>query len=65
LIVLISHSFALTGRVEPLRSLSGETLGELGVTLFLISGFLIAKSWLDDPALIRFIVKRALRCLDC
>lgn len=64
LMVLISHSFALTGRPEPLGSLSGQTLGELGVSLFFsISGFLIAKSWLDDPALVPFIVKRALRLL--
>jgi peptidoglycan/LPS O-acetylase OafA/YrhL len=62
--VLISHCFALTGRTEPLGSISGQTLGELGVSIFFaISGFLIARSWSDDPALVRFAVKRGLRLL--
>lgn len=64
LMVLVSHCFALTGRREPLASLSGQTLGDLGVSIFFaISGFLIAKSWVDAPALPRFILKRALRLI--
>src|SRR6185312_8540842 len=64
LMVLVSHCYALTGRVEPLATLTGQTLGDLGVTVFFaISGFLIAKSWVDDPALVRFVIKRGLRLL--
>ncbi len=62
--VLVSHCFALTGRTEPFASLSGQTLGELGVSIFFaISGFLIAKSWDTDPAPWRYALKRALRLL--
>ena len=62
--VLVSHCFALTDTSEPFASLSGQTLGELGVSIFFaISGFLIAKSWTDDPVLIRFVIKRVLRLL--
>jgi peptidoglycan/LPS O-acetylase OafA/YrhL len=64
IMVLVSHCFALTGHSEPLTSLSGQPLGELGVSIFFaISGFLIARSWNYDPALWRFVVKRALRLL--
>ena len=64
LMVLVSHCFALTNTREPLGAVSGQTMGEVGVSIFFaISGFLIAKSWLDDPALPRFILKRALRLL--
>ena len=49
--VLVSHCFALTNRPEPLASISNESFGELGVSIFFaISGFLIARSWSGDPA---------------
>lgn len=64
--VLISHSFYLgTGRHErefipPLAG--GVGLGELAVFVFFsASGFLITKSWLVEPALHRFFLKRAAR----
>ena len=64
LMVLVSHCFALTNHTEPLGSISGETLGELGVSIFFaISGFLIARSWCDDPVIGRFLLKRALRLI--
>lgn len=64
LMVLVSHCFALTRRPEPFATFTGQTFGELGVSIFFaISGFLVAKSWLDDPRLIRFVVKRASRLL--
>lgn len=60
-VVLISHSFALTGHVEPLHAL-GTSLGGLGVLVFFgISGLLIHRSWQYDPQLRSFWKKRALR----
>ncbi len=62
--VLVSHCFALTNRPEPLATISQESFGELGVSIFFaISGFLIARSWSGDPAIPRFAAKRALRLM--
>ncbi len=64
IMVLVSHCFTLTGRTEPFAEISGQTLGELGVSIFFaISGFLIAKSWCSDPTPTRYAVKRGLRLL--
>jgi peptidoglycan/LPS O-acetylase OafA/YrhL len=58
-LVLVSHSFPLTGRREPLAP---HTLGTVGVEIFFaISGFLVTKSWLGDPSWRRYLVKRARR----
>ena len=63
-LVLVSHCYPLTGRVEPFGELSGWTMGEVGVVMFFaMSGFLIAKSWHDQPQLVPFAVKRALRLM--
>lgn len=66
--VVISHSFILgTGRHErefipPLAG--GAGVGEVAVFVFFsASGFLITKSWLAEPALDRFFLKRAVRIL--
>ena len=61
LLVLVSHSFALTGRAEP--AVPGLTAyGGMGLTIFFcVSGYLIAQSWYRDPRLLRFLAKRALR----
>jgi peptidoglycan/LPS O-acetylase OafA/YrhL len=60
-LVLTSHSFPLTGRLEPLAP---HTLGTAGVEVFFaISGFLVTKSWLSEPSLGRFLRKRVLRIL--
>ena len=59
--VLVSHSFALTGRAEPLHQF-GTTLGNVSVLVFFaISGLLIHRSWSYDPTPRRFWSKRALR----
>jgi peptidoglycan/LPS O-acetylase OafA/YrhL len=58
-LVLVSHSFPLTGHRGPLVS---HPLGTAGVEVFFaISGFLVTKSWLGDPSLRRFLRKRAFR----
>lgn len=63
-LVLFSHSYALTGNIEPFAHVSGWTFGGIGVVMFFaMSGFLIAKSWSDHPQLVPFACKRALRLL--
>jgi peptidoglycan/LPS O-acetylase OafA/YrhL len=63
-LVLLSHCYPLTGREEPFGALTGVTLGEVGVVMFFaMSGFLIAKSWSDEPEPRRYFHKRALRLL--
>jgi peptidoglycan/LPS O-acetylase OafA/YrhL len=62
--VLFSHSYALTAHAEPFADVSGWTFGEIGVVMFFaMSGFLIAKSWSEQPRLRPFAVKRGLRLL--
>lgn len=62
-LVIISHSFALAGGyIEP--ALGSSTLGTIGVYIFFImSGFLVAKSWDLHPRVAAFIGKRMLRIL--
>lgn len=65
-LVIFSHSFALTGRgFEPYLWLTGyATFGTLVVNIFFVlSGFLITKSWLDNPGVIVFLKKRILRIM--
>jgi peptidoglycan/LPS O-acetylase OafA/YrhL len=60
MVVLISHAFPLAGAGEP--TIGGATLGTLGVyVFFVISGYLILKSWTFDPRVTAFLVKRCLR----
>lgn len=61
--VLVSHSFALVGRAEPLHQLDAS-LGNVGVLIFFaVSGLLIRRSWEYDPSPRDFWTKRALRLL--
>lgn len=58
--VFAGHMGLILGGQPPL--LGGLPLHELGVgMLFLISGYLITKSWLSDPHPLRFAVRRFLR----
>jgi peptidoglycan/LPS O-acetylase OafA/YrhL len=62
ILVLVSHSFVLSGAVEP--KLGDSSLGVLGVEIFFaISGFLVTASWLADPRPRAFLAKRGLRIL--
>jgi peptidoglycan/LPS O-acetylase OafA/YrhL len=62
--VLLSHCYPLTGRDEPVARAIGQTLGDVGVSVFFaISGFLVARSWTSQPKLRAFVAKRALRLL--
>ena len=59
--VLFSHQFALSGFAEP-RPLPGLTLGSISVAIFfVISGYLISSSWINEPNLWKFTAKRILR----
>lgn len=63
LLVLVSHQFALSGRREPMF-VGDHSFGNLGVLIFFsISGYLVTSSWLNDPRILRFCVRRTLRML--
>jgi peptidoglycan/LPS O-acetylase OafA/YrhL len=63
-LVLWSHCYPLTGRAEPLDAPTGASGGEIGVVMFFaMSGFLIARSWSEDPDPGRYALKRALRLM--
>lgn len=64
-IVILGHSYALTGRAgeEPLLHLAGKLdFGTLAVDIFfVISGFLVTKSFLNRRSVWGFVVARVLR----
>jgi peptidoglycan/LPS O-acetylase OafA/YrhL len=63
-LVMVDHTFPLAGEPHLGAATLGFSLGQLAVSAFFVmSGFLIAKSWLDDPSPVRFVVKRALRLM--
>ncbi|MFH0128785.1 acyltransferase family protein [Variovorax sp. VaC1] len=64
-LVLCSHGFTLYGLPEPFHVFTGGlSLGTLAVYIFFIlSGYLIAQSWVADPNAPRFLLRRALRIL--
>ena len=61
-LVLVDHSFVLTGRHGLPGPFAYETLGGFAVAVFfIISGFLVAASWEREPHAGAFATKRALR----
>jgi peptidoglycan/LPS O-acetylase OafA/YrhL len=63
--VIFFHSYALTNRLtdEPMWKLAPElNFGLLGVkAFFLVSGFLVTRSWIEHGRLVTFAVARSLR----
>lgn len=63
-VVLIYHSFPLSGAREPFHSVLGLTLGTTALMAFFgISGYLVTASWTRDPRVVPYAAKRALRVL--
>lgn len=61
LMVLVSHQFVLLGMHEATLA-EGMTLGSIAVAMFFVmSGYLVTESWLHDPHIMRFAVRRLLR----
>ena len=61
LLVLYAHSFAFYGN-QPAGFLGLTSYGGLGIDIFfIISGYLIVKSWDSTPLISDFLIKRSLR----
>ncbi|MEA9587223.1 acyltransferase [Xanthomonas sp. WHRI 10064A] len=64
---ILAASAVIFGHAHPLSAspdvlLLGESVQSVAVKIFfVISGYLVAKSWLYDPNFLRFIARRALR----
>lgn len=59
-LVLFGHSFPLTGGHGP--GYLGSPVSTLAVKVFfVISGYLISESWVRDPNVVRYLLRRSLR----
>jgi peptidoglycan/LPS O-acetylase OafA/YrhL len=62
--VMYGHAFYLAGAITQEPGYFGNEVATLAVkTFFIISGFLVAQSWIADPRLPAFALRRALRIL--
>lgn len=60
IVVVYGHSFPLSG--SPSLVLLGNSIEALAVKVFfVVSGYLITQSWIFDPNIFRYFLKRALR----
>jgi peptidoglycan/LPS O-acetylase OafA/YrhL len=60
LLVIFGHAFRLTGDIGP--AFAGVNVATTGVKIFfVVSGYLVAQSWLRDPHPGRFLRRRLLR----
>lgn len=63
-LVIVAHSYALTANGPPLARFRVPELGDIAVGIFFaISGYLVTASWVGDPNLRSFLVRRALRIM--
>src|SRR5581483_536908 len=59
-LVIYGHAFVLTGSAPP--AFLGNGVHTIGVKIFfVVSGYLVAQSWLRDRNLVRFVCRRVLR----
>jgi peptidoglycan/LPS O-acetylase OafA/YrhL len=64
LAVVFSHSYRVLGDMDPIGAAGGPQIGTLAVwVFFVISGYLVTGSWLSEPKLWRFVLKRSARIL--
>ena len=62
MLVVFGHSFELLGLEYPFKAMYIFVPGPIGVMIFFsLSGYLVAKSWANDPHIVRFFYRRALR----
>ena len=62
LLVIFGHAFRLTGEIGP--TFAGVNVATTGVKIFfVVSGYLVATSWLRDPHPGRFLRRRLLRIM--
>lgn len=60
--VIFGHSFPLTGSHSP--GLLGNAVSTLAVKVFfVVSGYLVTESWLRDPHIGRYLLRRGLRIM--
>lgn len=61
ILVVYAHSFPITGNTSK-GGILGIDAGQLRVqAFFAISGYLVSRSWISDPHVVRYLSKRALR----
>jgi peptidoglycan/LPS O-acetylase OafA/YrhL len=65
LLVVFFHAYAVSNLTDPLSAIAPAlNVGQLAVgTFFLLSGFFVMQSWLKDPCLWAFLVRRIARVI--